>query len=93
MANRNRKKKRNATKRKPQDINQGLEICDENSTISLGNTLINKCIKRAIKDRRVLKVYNDYIKRGLKMKYLNGIHKLKLHLIQQFSVKVDNKTD
>ena len=79
MANRNRKKKRNATKRKPQDINQGLEICDENSTISLGKKLINKCIKGAIKDRKVLKVYNDYIKIGLKIKYLNGNNKLKIH--------------
>ena len=82
MAYKNRKKKTNANKTKHEDINQGLEVCDESSTISLGKTLINKCIKGAIKDRRVLKVYNDYIKRGLKMKYLNGIHKLKLHLLQ-----------
>ena len=93
MANKNRKKKRNANKTKLREINQGHEVCNKDSTNSLGKTLINKCIKGAIKDRKLLKVYNDYIKRGLKMKYLNGSNKLKLHLLQQFSVKVDNKTN
>ena len=79
MANKNRKKKRNANKTKHKDISQGHEVCDKNSTIGLGKTLINQCIKGAIKSRRVLKVYNDYIKRGLKIKYLNCNYKLKMH--------------
>ena len=79
MANKNRKKKRNANKTKHRDNNQSNEVCDKNSTNSLGNTLINKCIKGAKKNRKVLKVYNDYIKIGLKIKYLNGNNKLKIH--------------
>ena len=64
MANKNWKKKINANKAKVKDFSQGNSFGIAKITTTIVNKMINDCRNGAIKDKKLLKVYNDYVKRG-----------------------------
>ena len=64
MANKSWIKKTNANKAKVKDFSQGNSFGFAKSTTGIVKKMINDCRNGAIKDKKLLKAFNDYVKRG-----------------------------